>query len=744
MTTEEARHYMRAINSIDAEVRKAVKCPVNADQHPQVFQRLLKQYRATVEELCRKDVLINQANNTHTLLWTAHNLVNGFCRKGLAKLRSDPAKPVETRKFIKGYLEFLKDSQKWYRAFINLLTKTHGWMPGLEQITGDTSQVVPHPNPDAYRHSAALCYHALISLGDLCRWRAAEKLDKEPTWAHAVGYYDLAAALNPANGAAFHQRAFVEMSQKDHFRAIYYFYRSIVVEERFPNAVNNLATEMKSLRKKWGSDELSLKTNSKDGNGKRKALVMWYIRLQSLCYSGEEIPGHAELEATVISHIEGVTKVPDSAGLIQKVVLANMAAERTTLHRLEDAQAMDSEAVIAAYNNYHSLSLKTLILLLRVFEKEIGVAKAAGRRNDVGKQPSLEDKITPTMRNILPALRVYQHNLLSNHQFARPDDSRSPGSLIATQLWTTLAGACSAAAAAFPVAQLSEAPYMLEEDVEVTAFSPVVSDATRLVWQSDDGSAKRRFNDRGIQRLSTNLEMLARIRDLQVAALQLSVLEDTPIRFDKGQFFTNADDPPPGMANAAEGHTQAVAMAKLPPKTTTSTTSRQHNNCSIHSSDQRLLPQAESDINGGKPHRAKAHQLQSPVHMSATRPPAVNDNPEDSDELDCQDLQASRMVDDLVGPDDSPVTMSRPVSGLDIRPQQRTPSVPSSFAPTPPTNLVGSRVDRLQNGSLFGQQGQNYSPGMHSPLLYGNGGPWDPAMNARSKSIGTPPNGQAR
>ncbi|KAF2222486.1 Est1 DNA/RNA binding domain-containing protein [Elsinoe ampelina] len=743
MTTVEARHYIRAINSIDAEVREAVKSPANADQHPQIFQRLLRQYRTTVEELCGKDVLINQANSTHTLLWTAHNLINAFCRKGLAKLRSDPAKPVETRKFIKGYLEFLKDSRKWYRTFINLLTKTYGWMPGLEQITGDTSHVTPHPNPAAYQHSAALCYHALISLGDLCRWRAAERLDKEPTWAHAVGYYDLAAALNPANGAAFHQRAFVEMSQKDHFRAIYYFYRSIVVEERYPNAINNLATEMKSLRKKWGSDELSLKTNSKDGNGKRKALVMWYIRLQSLCYSGEEIPGHAELEATVISHIEGVTKVPDSAGLIQKVILANMAAERTTLHRLEDAQADESEAIIAAYNNYHNLNLKTLILLLRIFEKEIEVATAAGRRSGVGKQHSLEDKITPTMHNVLPALRLYQHNLLSNYQFTRPDESGSPGSLIAAQLWNTLAGACSAAATAFPVAQLMEAPYMLEEDVEVTAFSPAISDATRTVWHGDDGSAKRRFNDRGVQRLSTTLEMLARIRDLQVAALHLSVLEDTPIRFDKGQFSTDAADPSPNQANTAEAQTQSVTMAKPPPKAAMSNTPGQHNRRSTPSLDQKLH-QAGPDINGGPSHRARARQLQSPVQMSATRPPALNDNLEDSDELDCQDLQASRMVDDLVGPDDSPVTMSRPVSGLDIRPQQRTPSVPSSFAPTPPTNRIGSRVDRLQNGSLFGQQGQNYSPGMHSPLLYGNGGPWDPAMNARSKSIGTPPNGQAR
>ncbi|KAF4547538.1 Hypothetical protein D9617_40g012770 [Elsinoe fawcettii] len=748
MTTEETRRVLRDISRNDAELKEAVRSPSNSDQHPQFFQQLLRQYRATVEELCRRDVLLDRTTSAHTLLWNAHNQVNGFCRKGLAKLRKDLAKPVETRKFIKGYLEFLKNSQKWYRAFINVLTKTYGWMPGLEQITGDTSRVAPHASPDAYAHSAFLCYQALISLGDLCRWRAAEKLDKEPIWAHAVGYYDLAAALNPANGAAFHQRAFVEMSQKDHFRAIYYFYRSVMVEDRLPNAIDNLAVEMKSLRKKWGSDELSVKVNLKDNHGKRKALVLWYLRLQSLCFTGEETPGHAELENTVISHLSNVATVPDSVNLLQKVVIAAMAAERTSLIRLEEAQVDASENIITTFNNYHALNIRAATALLRIFEKEARGALAIKARATSPSNQSLEHLITPIMHNVLPVLRLYHHYLLSNYQFVLASDGDIETSAVATQLWSALASAANAAATAFPLGELIEVSYILEEDVDVIAFTPIISDATTAVWHNDDGIAKPRFSDRGTTRVSTRLEMLSRIRDLQVAAVRLSIIQETPIRFEKGQFFLEGDNALTVQAAAQPGFpissphkpTQApqvsdAAVFRTPPQPPrqSATLPRQR--------DALRAQQATSAVRQ-IPEQPTA--LQSPVQLTSARTPAVHGDSEQEDDFDQQDLDASRMVDDLVGPDESPVT-SRPVSGLDVRPQQRTPSVPSSFALAPPTARGGSRVERLQNGSLFGQQqGQNFAPGMHSPLMFGNGGLWDPAPNARSKSIGTPPNGQIR
>jgi hypothetical protein len=50
----------------------------------------------------------------------------------LRKERS--SKPVETRKFIKLYLEFLKDSQRYYRDYIQKLNARFGGIQDLERI----------------------------------------------------------------------------------------------------------------------------------------------------------------------------------------------------------------------------------------------------------------------------------------------------------------------------------------------------------------------------------------------------------------------------------------------------------------------------------------------------------------------------------------------------------------------------------------------------------------------------------
>lgn len=51
------------------------------------------------------------------------------------QLRKDrSSKPVETRKFIKLYLEFLKDSQRYYRDYIQKLNARFGGIQDLERI----------------------------------------------------------------------------------------------------------------------------------------------------------------------------------------------------------------------------------------------------------------------------------------------------------------------------------------------------------------------------------------------------------------------------------------------------------------------------------------------------------------------------------------------------------------------------------------------------------------------------------
>ena len=45
-------------------------------------------------------------------------------------------KPVEQRKAMKQYLEFIKSSQRFYRAYIQRLSSCFGGIPELEAVAG--------------------------------------------------------------------------------------------------------------------------------------------------------------------------------------------------------------------------------------------------------------------------------------------------------------------------------------------------------------------------------------------------------------------------------------------------------------------------------------------------------------------------------------------------------------------------------------------------------------------------------
>lgn len=65
----------------------------------------------------------------------------------LHQLRKErPSKQVEIRKFIKLYLEFIKDSQRYYRDYIQKLNAKFGGIQDLERIARQVrSDRISHP-----------------------------------------------------------------------------------------------------------------------------------------------------------------------------------------------------------------------------------------------------------------------------------------------------------------------------------------------------------------------------------------------------------------------------------------------------------------------------------------------------------------------------------------------------------------------------------------------------------------------
>lgn len=80
-------------------------------------------------------------------LWGAHSRLNARLRKQLSKLRKDrTSKPVESRKLTKLYLEFLKDSQRFYCEYIQKLNTRFGAVAELQRIAGQLKSERKLPN----------------------------------------------------------------------------------------------------------------------------------------------------------------------------------------------------------------------------------------------------------------------------------------------------------------------------------------------------------------------------------------------------------------------------------------------------------------------------------------------------------------------------------------------------------------------------------------------------------------------
>lgn len=177
------------------------------------------------------------------------------------------------------------------------------------------------------------CYHTLVHLGDLSRYRETTAAEKEYNWGPAVGYYSLAMEIYPDSGMAHNQLAVIALTDGNHFRATYHLYRSLSVKEPYPLAKDNLEREFKKILIASEKGELISKTRL--GTPIGPTLVAHFVRLHSKCYKGEDFPEHDELENEVLSQLAVELKERSLEGLLQKITLVNIAAEHHAVTQLQ-------------------------------------------------------------------------------------------------------------------------------------------------------------------------------------------------------------------------------------------------------------------------------------------------------------------------------------------------------------------------------------------------------------------------
>ncbi|GAB7360021.1 hypothetical protein MBLNU230_g7545t1 [Neophaeotheca triangularis] len=460
-------------------------------------------------------------------LWNLHVEGKGFFKTHVKNLEKQGANTaVAVRKLKTLFLQFIKAASVFYREFIYNLNVQFSGIPELEaaarRVKSDRAGESPQSaiSQEARLFVLYTCHQALVYLGDLSRYRAAEKLDKKQDYGPAMGYYELAAVICPTKGHAHHQASMVALSQERYMQAIYHLYRSVVVIEPHKLANKNLTMAFGKINRLWDKSELIRRNDPNEPDSLKNKLVGLFLRLHALCHSACPFDSYDEFEKTIHAHLSTELKMRDLGPTLLRLVLVNISAH----HKIsEDFQVNPTEGLTKAFFYSLRLNITTFGALLQLFKDDL---RPTLDKVDDASSLELTDKVGAVMARVLPSLRVYSSWLLKNNHFIV---SLAAEQFVATQIesfWVTYAKTLDAVTAEFPIWDLEDSPevtYMLDEDVQSLGMLPLEQDKTTNVWtDTATGALKPKFSELGAQRVSMEEENLARIKDMLVAGLYLA------------------------------------------------------------------------------------------------------------------------------------------------------------------------------------------------------------------------------
>ncbi|PYH99463.1 hypothetical protein BO71DRAFT_479525 [Aspergillus ellipticus CBS 707.79] len=526
----------------------------------------LTEFRSACQNAILQDFETARSVDVEGRLWDAHLKINNRFRKLLSRFREENGKkkPVEKRKLEKHYLEFIKSSQRFYRAYIQQLSSHFGGILELEKVARkfnfDNLSVEPaiQPAEDLRRRILQSCHATLIRLGDLSRYRETELVSKNRNWGPAIGYYDLATLIYPASGASHNQLAVIALADGNHLRATYHLYRALAAQEPHPSAKGNLEIEFRKVRNAWAKREL---IPPEDAGIPGRALAPWFVYLHAQCYRGVDFPEHDELESEVLNQLAVDLKERSLEGTLQKFCLINIAAEEFSRTRTIE------ESVANARLFFQRVNVKTFFTLLQILLAEVERFAVEDPNNkDATTGP---DKVTVVARRILPALRNYSSWLLtvSSLLVAYKGDKDTPLSVQIIEFWKIYANTLTLLASTFDVVHLPEIDYLLEEDEETLGFAPLTSESTSRRYLGSNGHQKPRMNDPGVERNHPNIEMLYRIREFVIDGLDLVVSNKIPIALvddeDKKTFIYKEEGLPSQFFASPSNHHHTLSSASI-------------------------------------------------------------------------------------------------------------------------------------------------------------------------------------
>ena len=268
-------------------------------------------------------------------MWSLHVDGRKYFSTQLRLLRKQTGSDVphvQIRVLTDLFKKWIRGSIKFYRNNVYKLSTAFG-VPELQdvaqQLRPDALYDFPVASgltPELHQRVLNSCHQTVIYLGDLARWRASEKLDKNPDLGPAIGYYELACTILPTSGMGQHQLAVIALDQRHHLQAIYHLYRSICVAEPHPNALKHLRMQFEKTNAAWDKGDLIQKGLPNDPEAPKRALIGWFVRLHSMCFKGEKFRGFDELEREVMGQLSAELRLRSLGSTLTRMILVNIAS----------------------------------------------------------------------------------------------------------------------------------------------------------------------------------------------------------------------------------------------------------------------------------------------------------------------------------------------------------------------------------------------------------------------------------
>lgn len=338
------------------------------------------------------------SENLQTQLWTHFFYPTIRQYRSIVISKSDNSAKQDAVKLSQNRKRFdkiCKHIGHFYRDFIASSIEKFGITPQLSYVmtilhlrlkNGNKNIETVSPSNEKYTSSLHWSTHnSLCHLGDLSRYRS--QASSKGTYEHALTYYTAAFNIQPSSGVPLNQLGNIAYSKSDIFSGVYYFLRSLAVDEPFPNGHDNLRIVLKKL--------MRIKDNTLDttfienvDNTKVTVTLMRLLQLYSTFYVSSKSVKSPELAQIIQEELTDELFELAKEGIISEKSFVKLGIISVSFPwLLEQRDGVDSIS-----------SDGCLDLTLKVFEKILSAAVYIF---------ATKSEDSEAYKRILPVLRIY-------------------------------------------------------------------------------------------------------------------------------------------------------------------------------------------------------------------------------------------------------------------------------------------------------------------------------------------------